>query len=147
MWYTFSDPNSRFTNTSLGFICDTFPQIIESFSLGKTHDPYSVAFEQQYSRSEQESIIRGGPAGGRMWYPTLLLNLEVKKALPEAGVKWLFVRLECKRILNGRYDLEVLILDAEGELVAVSNHVCFALGSERNTAARRKSNDTESSKL
>lgn len=140
MWYCFKDPNSRFTNESLGFICDTFPQIIEQFNLGGV-DPYSLEMEKRYTPKEQEVLLK---EAGRMWYPTLLLNLEIKKALPEEGVKWMFVRLEAKTIKNGRYDLEVLALDEEGELVAVSNHVCFAVSSERNLAARRKVDAGES---
>ena len=140
MWYCFKDPDSKFTNESLGFICDTFPQIIESYVLGGL-DCYSVDFEQKYSAEEQKKIMNHK---ARMWYPTLMLNVEIKKALPEEGVRWLFVRLQSKAIKNGRYDLEVLVMDAEGDLVVVSNHVCFALGSERNTAARRKVEDGSS---
>ena len=140
MWYCFRDPNSRFTNESLGFVCDSFPQIIESYLLDNL-DCYSVDFERRYSQNEQKKIMNHR---ARMWYPTLLLNLDIKKALPEEGVRWLLVRLQAKKINNGRYDLEVLALDESGELVAVSNHVCFAVGSERNTAARRKVGDGES---
>ena len=134
MWYCFRDPKSKFTNESLGFVCDSFPQIMEAYLLGNV-DPYSIEFERKYSQEEQKRIL-GNHA--KMWYPTLLLNLDIKKALPEEGVRWLFVRLECKAIKSGRYDLEVLVMDAEGELVAVSNHVCLAVSAERNVAARRK---------
>jgi hypothetical protein len=133
MWYCFRDPNSRFTNESLGFVCDTFPQIIEQYVLG--FDPYSAEFEQRYSQAEQKELMN---IKARMWYPTLLLNLEVKKALPEEGLRFMFVRLEAKTIKNGRYDLEVTAFDPEGDLVAISNHVCFAVSSDRNLAARRK---------
>lgn len=137
MWYCFRDPASRFTNESLGFVVDAFPQVLEYFLLGGV-DSYSLEFEQQYSQAEQKKII-GQHA--RMWYPTLLLNLDVKKALPEDGVKWIFIRLETKKIQNGRYDLEVLAFDEGGDLVAVSNHVCLAVSAERNIAARRRVED------
>lgn len=139
VWYCFRDPGSRFTNESLGFICDTFPQILEQYVL-KGVDPYSVEFEQQYSQEQQKQVLG---EGAKMWYPTLLLNLEIKKALPVEGVRWLFIRLQAKTIKNGRYDLEVLAMDEGGELVAVSNHVCFAVSSERNVAARRKVGEGE----
>lgn len=139
MWYCFADPSSRFTNESLGFVCDAFPQVMEYFLLGGI-DSYSLDFERQYSQAEQKRMI-GQHA--RMWYPTLLMNLEIKKALPEEGVRWLFVRLEAKVIRNGRYDLEVLAFDEGGELVAVSNHVCLAVSAERNMAARRRGGEGE----
>lgn len=139
MWYRFRDPNSRFTNESLGFVCDAFPQVLEYFLLGGL-DSYSLEFEQKHSQAEQKRIVA---EHAKMWYPTVLLNLDVKKALPEEGVKWMFVRLEMKQIKNGRYDLEVLAFDEEEDLVAVSNHVCFAVSAERNMAARRKVGEGE----
>lgn len=109
-WICFRD-GQNFTQTSLGFAADMFPQIVE-FWRDKSSGPF--------------------------WYPTLLLNLDVKKALPEEGVKWLQVRVETKQIKNGRMDLEVHVYDAGGDLVALSHHVTFVLSAERNMAARSK---------
>ncbi|KAJ4314032.1 hypothetical protein N0V94_006649 [Neodidymelliopsis sp. IMI 364377] len=108
-WLCWSN-GANFTNTSLGFVVDMFPQIVENFK--DTNRAY--------------------------WYPTLLLNLDVKKALPEEGVKWLNVRAELKQVKNGRLDLEIWVHDAAGDLVALSHHVGFVLDASRNTAARRK---------
>ena len=109
-WLCFSD-GSSFTNTSIGFVADMFPQIIESY------------------RDQSQ---------GPFWYPTLLLNLDIKKSLPPQGVKWLQVRVQMKRIKNGRMDLEVHVNDGDGDLVALSHHVGFVLSAARNTAERRK---------
>jgi hypothetical protein len=124
-WLCFSN-GERFTNESLGYLADTFPMPVEQFR--EDMNPYDIA-----------------PSGGkatvvkptRYWYPTLVLNLDIKKALPEEGVEWLFGRVKAKQIKNGRMDLEIVIIDEMNEIVALSNHVCLVLGSERNTAARR----------
>jgi hypothetical protein len=108
-WLCWSD-GTNFTNTSIGFVADMFPQIIEKF------------------RHKEQ---------GPFWYPTLLLNLDVKKSLPPQGVKWLQIRVEMKKIKNGRMDLEVFVHDAEGDLVTLSHHVGFVMDASRNTAARR----------
>lgn len=108
-WLCWSD-GSNFTNTSIGFVADMFPQIIEKF------------------RHKEQ---------GPFWYPTLLLNLDIKKSLPPEGVKWLQIRVEIKKVKNGRMDLEVFVHDAEGDLVALSHHVGFVMDASRNTAARR----------
>ncbi|OAL06684.1 hypothetical protein IQ06DRAFT_321887 [Phaeosphaeriaceae sp. SRC1lsM3a] len=110
-WLCFSD-GSNFDDTSIGFVADMFPQVIE--------------------RHRDQSQ-------GPFWYPTLLLNLDIKKALPAEGVKWLQIRVEMKKIKNGRMDLEVYVHDAEGDLVALSHHVGFVLDASRNTAARSSS--------
>ncbi|KAK4615429.1 Thioesterase-like protein TwmA [Fulvia fulva] len=131
-WMCFRDPSEKWTNENLGFIVDMFPQICESFYFNG-FDQYNPKLEEYFSKEELQRLTKGKAP---FWYPTLLLNLEVKKDLGE-GVKFLFSRLQTKSIKNGRYDLEVLICDEGGELVALSHHVCFAVSAERNLAARR----------
>ena len=108
-WLCFSD-GSLFTDSSIGFVADMFPQIVEAHR---------------------------GDSQGPFWYPTLLLNLDIKKTLPSQGVKWLAIRVQTKKVKNGRMDLEVHVYDETGDLVALSHHVSFVLNASRNTAARR----------
>ncbi|KAI4093230.1 MAG: hypothetical protein LQ344_003057 [Seirophora lacunosa] len=118
-WIRFAHPGARFTQESLGFVADQFPQIVEIYP------------------DADADVARGSPDGGKKepnWYPTVVLNLDVKKCLPAEGAEWLFVRVRAKKIENGRMDLEVVVLDEGGALVAVSNHVCLILGAERNMA-------------
>ncbi|CAL8576990.1 hypothetical protein XPA_002848 [Xanthoria parietina] len=132
-WIRLAD-GGRFTQTALGFVVDQFPQIVEMHPDASAAATASSSGDQGAdgdgrggrSREEEEAMRR------TKWYPTVLLNLEVKKALPEEGVEWLFVRVRAKRIQNGRMDLEVVVLDEEGDLVAVSDHVCLIVGAERN---------------
>ncbi|KAF3044756.1 hypothetical protein E8E12_010311 [Didymella heteroderae] len=86
-WICFSN-GTNFTQTSIGFVSDMFPQIVENFKDTKK------AF----------------------WYPTLLLNLDIKKSLPAEGVKWLRVRAELKQVKNGRMDLGIWIHDADANM-------------------------------
>lgn len=108
-WLCFSD-GSRFTDSSVAFVADMFPLIVEAYR-DKSQGPF--------------------------WYPTLLLNLDIKKTLPPQGVKWLAVRVQAKQVKNGRMDLDVHVYDETGDLVALSHHVSFVLSASRNTAARR----------
>ncbi|EMC91138.1 hypothetical protein BAUCODRAFT_39279 [Baudoinia panamericana UAMH 10762] len=133
MWMCLREPGDRWTNESLGFVADTFPQIIESFAHGV--DSYSVAFEKEHGREGARERM-GNKAG--FWYPTVLLNLDVKKALPDEGVRFLYMRLQAKVIKNGRYDLEVILRDETGDVVALSHHIVFVVGVERNRATRAK---------
>ena len=114
---------------SLGYVADVFPQIVESF---QEHAQDSIPWQLRE---------------GHLWYPTVLLNLEVKKVLPPAGVEWLFVRVRAKQIKNGRMDLEVVIMDDIGELVALSQHVCLIVGADRNLAKRREVAENGETKL
>jgi len=69
----------------------------------------------------------------------VLLNLDFKKVIPDEGLEWLFVRVAAKQIRNGRMDLEIVIMDAEGDIIALSHHVALALSSDRNIAERKNS--------
>jgi len=111
----------NWTNESLGFLSDMWPSIVES--LYHDENPYDLA----------KSGPKSANPTARFWYPTLVLNLDIKKALPEEGVEWLFARASAKQVKNGRFDLEVVICDAGGELVALSHHCCLMLGADRNT--------------
>ena len=113
-WICFSD-GEKFTASTLGYVADAWPQLVDAY------------------RENNKDI-----ANAKLWYPTLLLNLEIKKGLGPEGQEWLFVRVRLKRIKNGRLDLEVIILDEEGDIVALSNHVNFVLGAERNIARWQK---------
>ena len=104
-----------FSFESLGFVNDMFPQLVETFD----------------TEHEKQSF-------GKNWYPTLVMNLEIKKALPE-GAEFLFVRVLAHRILHGRMDLQVTILDESGELVAVGSHTSLILSASRNLASRNQS--------
>lgn len=97
---------------------------VEAFVAG-TSSPYDVSGE---GKKVAPTV--------KFWYPTVLLNLDVKKVLPEEGVEWLYVRASMKQIRNGRMDLDIVILDEGGEIVALSHHVALAVDSSRNVAAR-----------
>lgn len=72
-----------------------------------------------------------------MWFPTVVMNLEVKKVLPEEGVEWLAVRVTSKQIKDGRYDLDISVRDADGELVALGHQLAMILTMERNMSKSR----------
>jgi hypothetical protein len=61
-----------------------------------------------------------------------------QKLLPSDGVTWLFLRVESKQIRNGRLDLEITVLDEEGEIVALSNHVSLVLSANRNLSEKNE---------
>lgn len=117
MWLRFKS-GEKFTNASLGYVADAYPTVIEAW---------------RPKRDEEQTPFRSDEM---FWYPTLALNLDVKKALPEEGVEWLFIRSMAKVIQNGRLDLEVIVLDQSGDVVALSNHVNMILSAERNLKER-----------
>lgn len=141
-WICFSQPGEKFKQESLGFVVDQFPQIVEIY-------PGTSPSSSTPATKTVDEVADGGRKRETKkpnWYPTILLNLDVKKELPEEGVEWLFVRVRAKKIEKGRMDLEVVVLDEGGELVAVSNHVCLILSAERNTSKSKKGEGNKAGK-
>lgn len=149
-WMRFKRPGDRFTNQSLGFVVDMFPQMIESYR-NEGGSPYTIS-----KQAATPTTKKGAAAGiddlrkmekGPFWYPTVLLNLDVKKVLPDEGVEWLFLRTRAKEIKNGRFDLEVVVMDEGGDVVALSHHVCLVVSAARNLAKRKTGKEEGGSKL
>lgn len=105
-----------FPQEALGFVVDIFPHMVEKFP------------------ETAKGVTR--------WYPTVALNLDVKRNLPPGGANWLFVRVRAAEIRNGRMDLQIVVLDKEGNIVALSSHVSLIMSSERNMAERGPGNGT-----
>ncbi|KAM0285771.1 hypothetical protein ACHAQH_001232 [Verticillium albo-atrum] len=108
----------RLTNSVLAYVVDAMPYVVEGWRP-------SVDEEQTPFRTDEI-----------WWYPTLSMNLDIKRGLPEEGVEWLFMRTMAREIRNGRFDLEVTILDEQGNLVALASHVNLILSMARNMKKR-----------
>jgi hypothetical protein len=127
--------SGKLTNDALGFVADIFPQIIEQYIRA---DLEAAMLGHDVSQEQADEIRKRGPPQQAFWYPTLNLNLDVKKVLPNEGVEWLFVRVQAYKIQNGRFDLQVTVLDDAGDLVATSSHSSLAVDISRNTVRSKK---------
>ncbi|KAH7026717.1 thioesterase-like superfamily-domain-containing protein [Microdochium trichocladiopsis] len=107
-------PTVPFVQEAIGYVVDMFP----------------LAFRESPHMSQEEKMAP-------RWYPTVLLNLDIKRRIPD-GTEWLYVRATTVEVHNGRFDIQVVVLDQAGSLIALSNHVTLVLGAERNLAARKK---------
>jgi hypothetical protein len=116
----------RWTRASLGYVADMFPMPVEAF----------ITRENAAAAGDLEGD-GGKKSIAKFWYPTVLLNMDIKKPLPDEGVEWLFSRVAVKQIKNGRMDIEVVTMDAEGDIVMLSHHVSLAVSSARNMAGRK----------
>ena len=128
-WVRFSplERPGKFTNDCLGFVVDMFPQIVGSY----------INAERGESDLEEKAGDEANPRP-EYWYPTLALNLDVKQLLPTQGAEWLFVRVQACAIKNGRIDLHITVLDAAGDLVALSTHCSLVMDPKRNTSRTSK---------
>lgn len=127
------ESGERFTMEGIGFVSDMWPQMIEGLvKREKKGEKEELPITTTQKKEEKD----GDEEQPWLWFPTLTLNLDIKKALPPEGVEWLHVRVQTKHIKNGRYDYEVVVFDQGGDVVALSHHVAMVLDGKRNTAKR-----------
>lgn len=99
--------SGKWTNEAAAFLLDIFPQLLANL----------------------ETIFgRGNP----LWFATLTVNIEFKKDVSAWGKDWLYSRVNTKCIQNGRIDVEVILQDELGDIVALATHTCLIMSSARN---------------
>lgn len=75
----------------------------------------------------EERVGRGSP----VWFPTMTLNVDFKRKLPENGLEWLFSRITTKVVKNGRMDIGIDLSDQEGNIIALAHHTALIMSGAR----------------
>ncbi|KAJ5747233.1 uncharacterized protein N7511_008929 [Penicillium nucicola] len=119
------DGNGRWTDAAVAYLVDMFPMALDGFDHMSAE---AVAREEGGKAPEMKA---------KFWYPTVTLNVDMKKHLPAGGVEWLYSRVVTKVVRDGRTDLEVTVLDADGEVVALSTQVGLVVSASRNVGTRK----------
>ena len=144
LWLTPSSTHDSFITQTLGSVVDFWHRTPENnLSTAAWSNASIVRTAQQVAEGSVEitDIGRNPPPH---WYPTLSMNLEIKKLLPPGGVKWLFIRAQTKEVQRGRMDAEVMIFDRHMELVALSHQICFVI---ENAEVSKQENGMTKGKL
>ncbi|KAK2810353.1 hypothetical protein FQN50_003084 [Emmonsiellopsis sp. PD_5] len=123
----------RWTDASLGYLVDMFPLMLENFDERPWEEGRGSGSGNGNGNGGKGKVEKKAPAS---WYPTVLLNVDFKKKLPAEGVEWLYSRVQMKVMKNGRMDLDLVLLDEMGEVVALSNHVALVVSAQRNKQPR-----------
>lgn len=130
-WITWSNPQTTFTNETLGFVLDISFPILDNFypevSTGGQAATVAAGLEQKREREAGITKVIDASSGSYRapaMITSLSTSIEIKKLLPPEGTKWLFLRAQAKEIKNGRMSMEVLVFDEHMELVALSQQLC-----------------------
>jgi hypothetical protein len=52
----------------------------------------------------------------------LSVNVDIRGQLPSEGAEWVYCRSSCKAVVNGKQDMGQVLLDENGQLLAVSQN-------------------------
>lgn len=137
MWIRLTS-GKHITQSTLAYVIDSFPH---NMTCTRSWQPRHCgellnALRERSNDSEVRDIRQRDQQRSEMWFPTVVINIEAKMALPDEGTEWLAVRVSSKQIKIGKFDLEVLVRDADGEVVALSHHVGMILNIVRNTGKK-----------
>ncbi|KAL1866366.1 hypothetical protein Daus18300_006830 [Diaporthe australafricana] len=141
MWICLAS-GERITQDALAYVVDSFPYNLHEFlAAPELRELLQAARKGKAAgnNAEGKEIKSRDESRATMWFPTVVMNFEVKTALPEEGVEWLAVRVTSKQIKEGKFDLDISVRDVDGELVALSNHVAMIVSIERNTRGAKAS--------
>ncbi|KAL9024381.1 MAG: hypothetical protein Q9196_006562, partial [Gyalolechia fulgens] len=135
-WIRFAADDQRFTTEMLGSVADHWRRMIENYA------PKSVWRQDVIPERAAAAIKEGTGLPGystSYGYPTLSMHLEIKKKLPAEGAQWLFMRARSTVIKNGRFDAEIVILDENMDVVALSHQVALVTKSMQIADKPRRS--------
>jgi len=126
MWVTPVDKDESYgwTNENLSYIADmTFSPLENWQEQGvASHDGMIAAAKKQKADREAGKPLRAKINGlSPVTSFSSSMNLDIRKRLPDAGVKWLFTRTTSRQAQNGRFDFDVTIHDESGALIAIAH--------------------------
>lgn len=83
--------------------------------------PFKSSTEVYQVPSLPLNYERGGVMGELKWvFPTICLNIDIRR--DPKGEEFLLQRVVMNECSNGRFDMEVKLIDVKGRLVATSTH-------------------------
>ncbi|KMK62683.1 hypothetical protein Y699_05066 [Aspergillus fumigatus Z5] len=124
---------ARWSNEAVMFLADMFPAALDR--MGAMETSRLLAME-----GVQEGELQGNAHDkGAFWYPTVTLNIDLRTRIPPEGVEWLQSRVVTRMLRGSRADLDIVILDPQGELIALSTQVALVVNASRNTKGRANS--------
>ncbi|KAL4781175.1 thioesterase-like superfamily-domain-containing protein [Aspergillus varians] len=114
---------TRWSNEGVVLLADMFPMALDWFDR---------------MVSGGESVSEGAGPTAKHWFPTVTLSIDLKKRLPVAGEEWLYSRVVTREVRDGRTDLDVTVLDAKGQVVALSTQIGLVVSASRNLGRRAR---------
>jgi hypothetical protein len=120
---------ARWSNEAVMFLVDIFPAGLDRMAAMESS---RLLDQQGLQWKPHDAAATKGP----FWFPTVSMNIDLKTRLPPEGVEWLYSRVVTRMLRGGRADLDVVVLDEKGGLVATSTQVALVVDASRNMKGR-----------
>ncbi|KAK7973280.1 hypothetical protein PG988_007414 [Apiospora saccharicola] len=137
-WNGFANPEERIDSTTLAFLTDLIPSMSDTLLRnGGLYDAH--AFQEKAKRWADANP--GVPAPltnslaeamkAKTLNQTVTLDVEFKRRLPAAGLRFVFMRTSTKMLRDGRMDADLVVLDEDMGIVCTSRQVLLVLEAGR----------------
>ncbi|KAJ0413197.1 thioesterase-like superfamily-domain-containing protein [Aspergillus carlsbadensis] len=127
---------ARWSNEAVVYLADIFPAALDRLGALQTIETHRATGGGDRTAAGDGSKLATGEGLVQFWYPTVTMNIDLKRRLPREGVEWLHSRVVTRMLRGSRADLEVLIIDQAGGLVATSTQVALVVDPARNGKGR-----------
>lgn len=124
------------SQAGLAYLVDSFPYNIHMYLMSPEMRSLLQTPREGSGDERVENAHKKNEQRADLWFPTVVMNLEVKTAMPEEGLDWVAVRVQSKLIKEGKFDTDVMVRDKSGEVIALSQQVSMIVSMERNTARK-----------
>ena len=131
----------------LGIACDMFVPPLENYyespksAQGVVNRAKALGEKGKLEENHRWDVPR--------WYTTVNITIDVKRALPEQGVKWLFTRMQMSEVNDGRCDVHGRIWDEHGNIIALAQYLWFVADVSQSSRGKaiEKESATRGSKI
>ncbi|KAK7917531.1 hypothetical protein PG985_011139 [Apiospora marii] len=139
-WNGFANPAERIDSTTLAFLTDLIPSMSDTLLRnGGLYDAH--AFQEKARQWADEHPGMPAPltnslaeaARAATFNQTVALDVEFKRWLPAAGLRFVFMRTATKMLLDGRMDTDLIVLNEDEEIVCTSRQVLLVLEAGRKS--------------
>lgn len=130
---------ARWSNEAVMYFADIFLAGLDRMGAMEATRASRAAGGQDTDGADGGEKVTTGAGLAQFWYPTVTMNIDLKTRLPPQGVEWLHSRVVTRMLRGGRADLDVLMLDQQEQLIAMSTQVALVVDPSRNVKGRGKS--------
>ena len=139
-WITPRIPSAKWTTEMLGPVFDHVMPPCENYFPDTAHSVFAMSARAVQNECEGKSPDNNRLFSAPRWYPTVNMRIDVKRQLPPAGFKWLYVRMFTRDVREGRFD-STEIWDSDYNLIASAQGLSYAfdISGMDSTSVKQKS--------
>ncbi|KAJ4253881.1 hypothetical protein NW762_010279 [Fusarium torreyae] len=135
-WLSF--PGEPMNATHIALMCDFMPSMADTLLRnGEMYDGRNNLRKMEEWADKNPGVVcemgnsLSKAANAEFSENTISLDIEFKKRLPEDGLRWIFSRVETKKLQGGRMDMDITICDEEMDLICSAKQVVLVLDAKK----------------